>query len=101
MILKYYGVLGSNGIGVYTNWRLVEESKPYIKNFMNKKFFIADDALKFACWGGQYSRGIRLPLDSLTLDKLELNHFYYIDELKTLLNADCSKGAFTPFYIVH
>lgn len=46
--VKYYGVAGSNGYGVYNDYDRVLESRIHIKKFRNKKFDNFEDAKRWA-----------------------------------------------------
>lgn len=47
----FYGVYGTNGAGLYTNWARVVESRPYIHGFHVKKFDNPFDAIEFIIEG--------------------------------------------------
>lgn len=48
MSIKYYGVAGVAGYGVYDDYEKVLESRRFIKKFINKKFSNIEDAKQWA-----------------------------------------------------
>ena len=42
--MKYYTLIGSNGVGIYTDYDLLKESRKYVKHAKIQGFLSYDDA---------------------------------------------------------
>ena len=80
--MKFYGVYGKNGGGVYTNWQRVLETRPYIDGIKNKAFKSRVEAVAFIIKGLEFDYGV-IALGTLPRDIFEKwNWFYRLVDLE-------------------
>lgn len=85
--MKFYGVYGKNGGGVYTNWKRVLGTRKYIDGVKNKAFKSRIEAASFVIEGLEKDYGIiNSGLLSITMFE-KYNWFYRLIELKTILKG--------------
>ena len=81
--MKFYGVYGKNGGGIYTNWSSVLKTRPYVESFKNKAFKRREEAMIFVIDGLEHEYGV-IDLGVLTSKTFEKwNWFYRLSELET------------------
>ena len=85
--MKFYGVYGKNGGGVYTNWQRVLDTRRYIDGVKNKAFKSRVEAVSFVIEGLEKDYGV-INSDLLSTAVFEkYNWFYRLIELKTILKV--------------
>lgn len=79
--MKFYGVYGKNGGGVYTDWTRVLETKKYVDGIKNKAFRTKTEASFYVINGLENDYGV-VEQRRLSVSVFEnKNWFYRLEEL--------------------
>ncbi len=73
--MKYYTLIGSNGVGIYTDYDLLKESRMYVKHSKFQGFLSYDDSYDWILAYADFPMVCEIP------DKFPLNYTIYFKNI--------------------